>query len=82
MRLQEHFDDVRWFERKKEAHETESVETVSLNEIELKGCSPVPLAHYLKALGLMKIISTQFDRNALGYWKNDSFYFRTNKTEK
>lgn len=44
------------------------------HEIELKGCSPVPLAHYLKALGIMKIVSSQIEYDVLGYWKNESFY--------
>ncbi len=32
-----------------------------------------PLAHYLKALGVLRIISEQADSTVKGWWKNDSF---------
>lgn len=57
--------------------DNETVQNDQLNEIKLKGCSPVPLAHYLKALGVFRIISEQKDRNAQAYWKNDCFYLKT-----
>lgn len=49
--------------------------------INLKGCSPTPLAHYLKALGIFRIIAEQADANALGWWKNDSFWLKSNLDE-
>ncbi len=49
--------------------------------INLKGCSPTPLAHYLKALGIFRIIAEQADANALGWWKNDSFWLQSNLDE-
>lgn len=45
-------------------------------EIELIGCTPVPLAHYLKALGVLRLVSEQADPNAQGWWKNDRFWLR------
>ena len=47
------------------------------NEIVLEGCAPVPLAHYLKALGILRLVSEQTDSEARGYWKNDAFVLRT-----
>ena len=49
--------------------------------INLKGCSPTPLAHYLKALGIFRIIAEQADAKALGWWKNDSFWLQSNLDE-
>ena len=48
-----------------------------LYTINLKGCSPTPLAHYLKALGILRIVAEQPDANALGWWKNDSFWLQS-----
>ncbi|MCX7766104.1 MAG: type I-U CRISPR-associated protein Csx17 [Candidatus Sumerlaeia bacterium] len=53
-----------------------------LNTIQLKGCSPVPLAHYLKALGVLRLVAEQADHEARGYWKNDCFHLQTKLTEK
>jgi CRISPR-associated protein Csx17 len=47
--------------------------------IKLEGCSPVPLAYYLKALGTLRILSEQFDPNARGCWQNDRFVLYTEK---
>jgi len=52
-----------------------------LNDIELKGCTPVPLAHYLKALGILRLVSEQKDPDARGYWKNDRFHIVTNMSD-
>ena len=49
--------------------------------INLKGCSPTPLAHYLKALGILRIVAEQADANALGWWKNDSFWLQSKLDE-
>lgn len=45
--------------------------------IHLAGCSPTPLAHYLKALGILRVVSEQIDPSATGWWKNDSFWIET-----
>ena len=39
----------------------------------LNGCSPVPLAHYLKALGVLRLIAEQRDLNANARWRGDVF---------
>jgi CRISPR-associated protein Csx17 len=39
----------------------------------LSGCSPVPLAHYLKALGVLRLVSEQRDPAATGHWHRDQF---------
>src|ERR1017187_1255178 len=46
------------------------------NTICLSGCAPVPLAHYLKALGILRLVSedAEFgDLMASGCWSNDFF---------
>lgn len=44
--------------------------------IELRGCSPVPLAHYLKAIGILRLVSEQVDETTQGWWENDVFHMR------
>lgn len=39
----------------------------------LEGCTPIPLAGYLKALGILRIVSEQFDPAARGWWDGDRF---------
>ena len=39
----------------------------------LSGCAPIPLAHYLKALGILRLVSEQLDPEARGSWMNDQF---------
>ena len=48
-----------------------------LNEISLSGCSPTPLASYLKALGVFRLVSEQADLSARGFWKNEAFVLST-----
>ncbi|WP_158230977.1 type I-G CRISPR-associated protein Cas8g1/Csx17 [Rhodopirellula bahusiensis] len=43
----------------------------------LTGCRPTPLAHYLKALGILRLVSEQADPSARGWWKNDVFHLAT-----
>ncbi len=40
----------------------------------LNGCAPVPLANYLKALGVLRLVAEQADPNARGWWENDRFH--------
>ena len=44
-----------------------------MNSITLNGCAPVPLAHYLKALGILRLVSEQADPAASGRWHRDRF---------
>ena len=40
----------------------------------LLGCTPVPLAHYLKALGILRLVSEQLpDAGAVGHWQGNAF---------
>ena len=48
--------------------QSDAMPTITLN-----GCAPVPLAHYLKALGILRLVSEQADRNATGYWQGEQF---------
>lgn len=42
-------------------------------EVRLTGCTPVPLAYYLKALGVFRLVSEQADGAARGCWRADVF---------
>ena len=52
-----------------------------LREIPLRGCAPEPLIHYLKALGVMRLVAEQLDNNVRGAWRADGFLLETTKTE-
>jgi len=39
----------------------------------LKGCSPAPLANYLKALGVLRLIAEQADTAVRGWWQDEHF---------
>jgi CRISPR-associated protein Csx17 len=43
----------------------------------LNGCAPIPLAHYLKALGVLRLVAEQADPSAVGYWHNEHFRLRS-----
>ena len=53
--------------------------------ITLEGCAPTPLASYLKALGVLRLISTDAnhvdgraaDPKARGWWERERFHLRT-----
>jgi CRISPR-associated protein Csx17 len=47
------------------------------HDLELAGCRPEPLMAYLKALGILRLVSEQKDRSARGWWKNDAFWLRS-----
>ena len=54
----------------------------------LHGCAPTPLASYLKALGVLRLVSspanhvsgTAADPRARGWWENECFHLRTSLT--
>lgn len=48
----------------------------SQHDLKLAGCTPEPLMAYLKALGILRLVSEQKDKNARGWWKNDVFWLR------
>jgi len=39
----------------------------------LKGCAPAPLANYLKALGILRLVGEQADSQARGWWDGERF---------
>ena len=45
--------------------------------IHLSGCAPAPLAHYLKALAVLRLVAEQRDPEARGFWHQDCFVLRT-----
>ncbi len=55
------------------------------NEIVLAGCSPTPLANYLKALGVLRLIGSPAssvtgvaaDLGVRGWWENERFHLHT-----
>ena len=52
-----------------------------MNVLELKGCAPTPLAYYLKALGVLRLVAQQVDAKARGWWKHDCFYLASSLNE-
>lgn len=46
----------------------------------LHGCAPTPLAHYLKALGVLRLVSEQADPDVRGAWVDDGFRLVTKLT--
>lgn len=47
------------------------------DEVALPGCTPEPLMAYLKALGILRLVSEQKDKEARGWWKNGVFWIRS-----
>lgn len=47
----------------------------------LEGCAPVPLAHYLKAIGILRLVSQQADPEARGWWEGERFLLATHLDE-
>lgn len=43
----------------------------------LDGCAPAPLAFYLKALGILRLVSEQADSSARGWWDGERFWLAT-----
>lgn len=48
-----------------------------MNEITLSGCSASSLSSYLKALGILRLITEQLDKTARGHWNGDRFILKT-----
>lgn len=48
-----------------------------MHEHVLGGCTPTPLAHYLKALGILRLVAEQRDSDAAGRWQGEQFVLRT-----
>jgi CRISPR-associated protein Csx17 len=52
-----------------------------MTQIPLRGCAPEPLIHYLKALGILRLVAEQLDPQARAAWHGDTFMLETEKTE-
>ncbi|MBX3423212.1 MAG: type I-U CRISPR-associated protein Csx17 [Pirellulaceae bacterium] len=48
----------------------------------LTGCSPAPLANYLKALGILRLVAEQADAEARGWWQDECFCLLTRLSRK
>lgn len=58
---------------------------VALNDIVLPGCTPTPLASYLKALAVLRLVAEDAehgDPEAMGWWRDDQFVLRTKLNRK
>lgn len=62
-------------------HESDPVEPDGAHVILLEGCSPTPLASYLKALGILRLVAEQADPEARGYWAGETFALSTALSE-
>jgi CRISPR-associated protein Csx17 len=51
------------------------------NEIMLAGCTPTPLANYLKALGVLRLLSSKYPETR-GFWRSDRFVLHTSLDRK
>ena len=57
-----------------------------IREHPLPGCTPTPLASYLKALAVLRLVAEAGtegggDPNATGFWRDDIFVLRTKLTK-
>ena len=50
--------------------------------LRLSGCAPEPLIHYLKALGVFRVLARQKDPVARARWAGNTFWLETALTEK
>jgi CRISPR-associated protein Csx17 len=50
---------------------------MTISDHVLHGCAPVPLAGYLKALGVFRLVAEQIDPDAKGFWRGERFVLRT-----
>lgn len=51
------------------------------HKIPLPDCNPTPLASYLKALGILRLVAEQVDPDARGYWENEQFVLESQLDE-
>ena len=50
---------------------------MSMHLHQLNGCAPAPLANYLKALGVLRLVGEQVDAQARGWWDGERFCLLT-----
>lgn len=51
----------------------EPIQSARAHVLPLPACAPTPLASYLKALGILRLVVEQADPNAKGHWRCDAF---------
>ncbi|HET9955042.1 MAG TPA: type I-U CRISPR-associated protein Csx17, partial [Polyangiaceae bacterium] len=51
--------------------------THPIHEVELTGCRPEPLASYLKALGILRVVAQQKDPRARGCFRGEQFILQS-----
>jgi len=51
------------------------------HDVTLPGCTPTPLAAYLKALAVLRLVSEQREEDARGWWEGDVFVLRSKLDE-
>lgn len=49
--------------------------TIHLHQF--SGCAPTPLAHYLKAIAILRLVAQQKDAEARGFWRDQHFCLLT-----
>lgn len=54
---------------------------MSIHIHHLTGCAPAPLAHYLKALGILRLVAEQKDPAARGWWQDEHAVLATTMDE-
>lgn len=52
-----------------------------MNLHRLNGCGPTPLANYLKALGILRLVAEQLDAGVRGFWEGDQFVLLSKVSE-
>jgi CRISPR-associated protein Csx17 len=52
-----------------------------MNRITLTGCAPDILIHYLKALGILRLVGEQLDERVRGAWRGSAFVIETERTK-
>jgi CRISPR-associated protein Csx17 len=52
-----------------------------MNRITLTGCAPDTLIHYLKAIGLLRLVGEQLDARVRGAWRGSAFVIETERTK-
>ena len=55
--------------------------TEQVHELRLTGCAPTPLAHYLKALAVLRLVSEQKDAEATAFWGEGGYVLRSSLSE-
>ncbi len=50
------------------------------NEIVLGGCTPTPLANYLKALGVLRLLTARYPHTR-GFWRREMFLLKTSLSD-